>query len=58
MAPLHVAAERGDRISMVNYLVDQGADINIKGDNRVSKIVSERVNLCDHTTESRLILLV
>ena len=39
MTPLHVAAEKGDRISIVKYLVDQKADINIKDDNEVSKIV-------------------
>ena len=39
MTPLHVAAERGERIRIVNYLVDQGADINIKDNNGVSKIV-------------------
>ena len=39
MSPLHVAAERGERISIVNYLVDKGADINIKNDNGVSKMV-------------------
>ena len=39
MTPLHVAAEKGDRISIVKYLVDNGADINIKDDNEVSKIV-------------------
>ena len=39
MTPLHVATQRGDRISIVNYLVDQGADINIKDENGVSKIL-------------------
>ena len=39
MSPLHVATQRGDRISIVTYLVDKGADINIKDDNGVSKIV-------------------
>ena len=39
MTPLHVAAEKGDRISIVKYLVDNGADINIKDDDEVSKIV-------------------
>ena len=39
MTPLHVAAEKGDRISIVKDLVDQRADINIKDDNGVSKVV-------------------
>ena len=39
MTPLHVAAQRGDRISIMEYLVDQGADINIKDDNEVRKTV-------------------
>ena len=39
MTPLHVATQRGDRISIVNYLVDEGADINIKDNNGVSKMV-------------------
>ena len=38
MTPLHVATQRGDRIGIVNYLVDQGADIDIEDDNGVSKI--------------------
>ena len=38
MTPLHVAAQR-DRISIVEYLVDQGADINIKDSNRVSETI-------------------
>lgn len=37
MTPLHVAAQRGDRISIVKYFLDQKADINIKDDNRVSE---------------------
>ena len=36
MTPLHVAAEKGDRISIVKYLVDKGAGINIKDDSGVS----------------------
>ena len=39
MTPLHVAAQRGERISIVEYLVDKGADINIEDDNGVSKMV-------------------
>ena len=37
MTPLHVAAQKGDRISIVKYLVDQKADINIEDNNGVSK---------------------
>jgi len=29
MTPLHVAAEKGSRSKILNYLVDKGADINI-----------------------------
>ena len=36
MTPLHVAAEKGDRLDIVKYLVDNGADINSKDDNGVS----------------------
>ena len=35
MAPLHVAAEKGDRFKIVKYLVDSGARINIQDDNGV-----------------------
>ena len=41
MTPLHVAAQRGERISIVTYLVGKGADINIKDNNGVSKMVIE-----------------
>ena len=34
MTPLHLAAESG-RIEILNFLVDQGADINIQDDNGV-----------------------
>ena len=34
MTPLRLAAE-SDRIKMVNYLVEQGADINTQDDNGV-----------------------
>ena len=30
MTPLHVAAEKGDRLDIVEYLIGKGADINIK----------------------------
>jgi len=36
MTPLHVAAQR-DRISIVEYLLHQGADIKIKDSNGVSE---------------------
>ena len=29
MTPLHVAAEKGDRLDIVEYLIKNGADINI-----------------------------
>ena len=35
MAPLHLAAESG-RIKMIDYLLDQGAGINIQDENGVS----------------------
>ena len=34
MTPLHLAAESG-HIKVVDYLIDQGADINIQADNGV-----------------------
>lgn len=37
MTPLHVAAQRGDRISIVKYFLHQKADINIKDGNKVSQ---------------------
>ena len=30
MTPLHVAAEKGDSLDLVKYLVGKGADINIE----------------------------
>ena len=30
MTPLHVAAEKGDRLNIVKYLIGKGANINIK----------------------------
>lgn len=38
MTPLHVAAQKGDRISIVKYLLRKKADINIEDNNGVSKI--------------------
>ena len=35
MTPLHLAAE-SSRIKIVDYLVDQGADVNIQDDNGVT----------------------
>ena len=37
MTPLHVAATKGGRKSIVQYLIDSGGDINIKDDNGVSE---------------------
>ena len=37
MTPLHVAAEKGDRLDIVKYLISKGADINIKDDSGVSE---------------------
>ena len=37
MTPLHVAAEKGDRLDIVEYLISKEADINITDDNGVSK---------------------
>ena len=45
MTPLHVATEKRCRSSIVKYLVEKGAGINIKDDSGVS-------------TDSRLILLI
>ena len=36
MTPLHSAARRGD-VDMARYLVQQGANINIKDENEVSE---------------------
>ena len=44
MTPLHLAAKSG-RVKIVNYLVEQAADINIQDD--------IGVNLC-HTNAGRL----
>ena len=41
MTPLHVAAQRGDRISIVKYFLHQKADINIKDDNKVSETTTQ-----------------
>ena len=35
MTPLHVAAEKGDRLEIVEYLIKKGADINIKDNSGV-----------------------
>ena len=50
MTPLHVATEKTGRSSIVKYLVDKGACINIKDDSGVSTR--------DYTTDSRLVLLI
>ena len=43
MTPLHLAAE-GAHIKIVEYLVDQEADVNIEDDNGV--------NICIHTYQN------
>ena len=37
MTPLHVAAEKGECLDVVEYLIDEGANINIKDYNGVSE---------------------
>ena len=39
MTPLHVAAEEGDHLEIVKYLLDKGADINVKDYSGVSKTI-------------------
>ena len=39
MTPLHVAAEKGESLEIVEYLIGGGADINIKNDNGVSETI-------------------
>ena len=39
MTPLHVAAEKGDRLDIVEYLLDKRADINIRDYNGVSETI-------------------
>ena len=39
MTPLHVAAEKGDRLEIVEYLSNKGADINIKDYSGVSETI-------------------
>ena len=39
MTPLHVAAEKGESLDIVEYLIRKGADINIKDENGVSKTI-------------------
>ena len=36
MTPLHIAAERGGRLNIVEYLVGKEADINITDNNKVN----------------------
>ena len=46
MTPLHVAAEKGDRLEIVKYLISKEADINITDYNGVSEtklVVQQRV---------------
>ena len=37
MTPLHVAAEKGESLDIVEYLISKEADINITDDNGVSE---------------------
>ena len=39
MTPLHMAAEKGDRLDIVEYLLHKGADINIRDSNGVSETI-------------------
>ena len=39
MTPLHVAAEKREYLDIVEYLIDKGADINIKDGNGVSETI-------------------
>ena len=46
MTPLHVAAAKGGRKSIMEYLIDSGADVNSKDDNGVSEtrvLIQQRV---------------
>ena len=47
MTPLHLAAQRG-RYNLVGYLVDKGADVNIRDINGVRLILYA---VCSHVTE-------
>ena len=48
MTPLHVAAERGGRLRIVEYLVKNGANINIQDSDKV----------CDYTFIMYVTILV
>ena len=39
MTPLHVAANKGESLEIVEYLIHKGADINIKDYNGVSETI-------------------
>ena len=41
MTPLHVAAEKGESLEIVKYLIDRGADINIKNNNGVNETIQQ-----------------
>ena len=43
MTPLHVAAEKGDRLNIVQYFITKGADIDIKGYNGVSTLICSSI---------------
>ena len=49
MTPLHVAAESG-WIKIVEYFVDQGADVNVQD--------PKGVNVCGYCNNGRLVLLI
>ena len=46
MTPLHVAAEKGDRLDIVKYLISKEADINITDDNGVSETILLIEQMC------------
>ena len=51
MAPLHLAARSG-RVKILNYLVEQGADINIQDNNGVILCHTNAGRLADYSAVS------